>query len=893
MPHAQADHALRVARRAARWSVLTTLAVCLLVPLAYLGSRYLAELHTLEAELQLDRMLAERIINEDPEFWRFRGSRLQGAMESHVVGTSLPIRYRIRDLQSNVVSEFGDPLPAPVIQRQMVLQESARPVGRLEIGFSLRPLAAETGWTLFACVVLAAIALAVLRRVAIRPLQQLPKDLAAAEAARRLASRSVEAASNPFVVVKATEPDYPIEYVNPAFEQLTGYRQEEAVGRNCRFLQGEDREQPALEELRTALRMRRPARVRLRNYRKDGSLFWNDLNIAPVFDLNNQVTHYVGELIDITDSLQNAEQLQFQATHDPLTGLPNRRMLAGQLNASIEQASQSSLQLSVAYIDLDGFKFVNDSLGHAAGDHVLSATAQRLAACVDDADLFARVGGDEFVLVLHGHASKDAIYETLRRIQLQMAEPIRFEQHEFRMGGSIGVAVFPDDGSDADTLLRNADLAMYSAKQAGHNNIQFYSSEMHDRIQRRLTLEQDLRAALERNELLLYYQPQVSLQDGRVIGLEALLRWRHPQHGMVPAGDFIALAEELGVIDKLGEWALFTACRQAHAWRKAGLLSGAIGVNVSAHQFGNPDFVATVATALKETGIDPAGLELEITESASMSDPQSTVRLLHELRGMGIRLAIDDFGTGYSNLGYLSQFPVDKLKLDQSYVGRAPDSAGDRVICEASVALAHSLGLKVIAEGVENEAQLALLAQIGSDELQGYLFSRPLPADACAELLQSRRHLPVDHLHVHPLRPAVLLVDDDSFERQELERMLAPDDYHILHANTGDAALEMMSRHLISVVVCDNRMPGMSGIELLEMLRVRHPGISSVLFSGYATPEMLMQAINRGGVYKVLTKPSEPAVVRQAVADALRHRQAAALLGLPASAIRPAASEPG
>lgn len=876
----QPHYALRIARRITRWSIFATLGFCLALPSAYLAIRYESETEVLDAELELDRILLERIINRDPELWRFKGDRLHDAIASHKVATELPIRHRVLDLQGNEVAKLGDTFPPPALRRSIVLNESAGPTGTLVIEFSLRPLGLEIGLVLLGAVILAGVALFTLRRVAIQPLQRLPEELAAAEAGRRLASRAVEAASNPIIIVSATAPDYPIEYVNHAFEQLTGYLLAEVKGRNCRLLQGEDRAQPELSEIRSAVSESRATRVRLRNYRKDGTLFWNELNIAPVFDVQGMVTHFVGELIDITDSLHTAEVLRFQATHDPLTDLPNRRMLAEQLTESIAQADRLGQRLSVAYIDLDGFKFVNDSLGHEAGDQVLAETAQRLATCVPDADLLARVGGDEFVLVLHGHASDATIYEILRRIQKQLAEPIQFELHEFRIGGSIGVAVFPGDGSDAETLLRNADLAMYHVKQSGRGSIQFYASEMHTSIHQRLAWEQDLRAALEHDgELRLHFQPQVSLQDGRIVGLEALVRWQHPKHGMVMPAQFIALAEEIGLIDSLGQWVLRTACQQARAWQAAGLLSGAVAVNVSAYQFIRPDFIATVAAALADTGADPANLELEITESASMRDPQDTVRILRALKDMGVKLSIDDFGTGYSNLGYLHQFPVDMLKLDQSFVRNAPDDPGDRAICEATVALAHSLGLHVIAEGVETEAQLALLAHIGCDEVQGYLFSRPLAAEACTELLQSDRHLPVEHLHVRPIRPTVLLVDDDSFMRHELEQILAPDGYFVLKADSGDKALELMSRNIVNVVISDNRMPGMTGLEMLEKLRVRHPETSCILLSGLTTVDMLMTAVNRGDVFRVLTKPCEPAALRQAVAEALRHSLAATQFG--------------
>ena len=565
-----------------------------------------------------------------------------------------------------------------------------------------------------------------------------------AESDLRLRDRAIESSVNAILITDLSSEGPRIQYVNPAFESITGYTAGEVLGRDTAVLFGGDLQQPGVLEIQSAMRERRGARAVLRNYRKDGSPFWNEYSIAPVRDGAGVVTHYVEIMNDVTEAKSYEEQLAHQANFDALTGLANRNLLQDRLQQAIASMRRDAGQLAVAFLDLDHFKVVNDGLGHNAGDDLLKAIAARLAQCVRAEDTVSRHGGDEFVLVLLGSGNAGASFESgvtamISRLLETIAEPITVRQRQLRPTCSIGISVFPQDGEDADALLRNADAAMYRAKELGRNRFQFFTAEVHQRIQQRMELESSLRLALERDEFLLHYQPQVDLRSGSIIGVEALLRWRHPTHGVVPPGEFIGFAEESGLIVPIGKWALGEACRQNKAWQDAGLPPISVAVNMSAKQCDQPDVEGVVAQALARSGLEARYLELEITESISMANPSQSVPLMHRLKATGVALSIDDFGTGFSNLGYLRRFPVDRLKIDLSFVREIATDAGSLAISEAIITMSHNLELEVVAEGVESEDQLALLEARGCDVVQGYYFSPPLAREELAELLRVGR----------------------------------------------------------------------------------------------------------------------------------------------------------
>ncbi|MET3132333.1 diguanylate cyclase (GGDEF)-like protein/PAS domain S-box-containing protein [Oxalobacteraceae bacterium GrIS 1.11] len=556
----------------------------------------------------------------------------------------------------------------------------------------------------------------------------------------RLREKVIEVSANAIVICGASGPEYAIEYVNPAFERITGYSAQDVIGRSLECLQSNVQDQQNIGEIQAALRDKRAGHALLRNYRKDGSSYWNDFCIAPVWDDDGAaVSHFVVAQYDVTAVMRFEAELAFQAKHDTLTGLANRNLLRERLSQAIAASGRDGGPLWVVFVDLDRFKFVNDTLGHEAGDALLKILAGRLQAAGGDADTVARLGGDEFVLVLPGHADDGATL--LQGIMDAVAQPLMLDEHEFFLTCSIGVASYPGDGDTAEILIKHADIAMYRAKELGRNTVQFYAPTMSARTLERLGIESDLRHALERAELTLHYQPQVELCSGRIVGMEALLRWDHPTLGRIAPARFIGLAEEMGLIIPIGAWVIRTACAQAKAWQTAGLGQLRVAVNLSARQFTQKALLQSIADALQTTGLEARFLELELTESMVMSDVEHAIAILRKLKALGIHISIDDFGTGYSSLSYLKRFPIDVLKVDQSFVADITADSDGAAIVRSIISLAHSLRLKVIAEGVETAGQLDFLREHGCDQIQGYFFSRPLAAADFEGLLREGRCL--------------------------------------------------------------------------------------------------------------------------------------------------------
>jgi diguanylate cyclase (GGDEF)-like protein len=443
---------------------------------------------------------------------------------------------------------------------------------------------------------------------------------------------------------------------------------------------------------------------------------------------------------DVTVAKRYEAELETRARFDTLTGLPNRSLLQDRIDGAINFASGQEPVWVVA-LDLDHFKFVNDTLGHDAGDDLLRAAAARIAGAVGRSDTVARTGGDEFVLVLAGRSGEGEATDAVRAVLDALAHPLALRGQDIVMTGSAGVAAFPADGGDAATLVQHAEVAMYRAKELGRNTVQFYTPTMNERARDRLALEGALRAALLQGEFELYYQPQVDLESGSVVGLEALIRWRHPSLGIVRPDRFINLAEETGLIVPIGAWVLRTACRQNRDWQRAGYGPLRMAVNLSARQFAEPGLVADVARVLAETGLAPASLEIEITESQLMEDVEGAIRTMRALKDMGVKLSIDDFGTGYSSLSYLRRFPVDVLKIDRSFVRDIPFSEDDAALVSAIIQLARGLRMRVIAEGVETEAQLDYLKRRGCDEVQGHVYARAVSGPDVEALLRDGRRV--------------------------------------------------------------------------------------------------------------------------------------------------------
>jgi diguanylate cyclase (GGDEF)-like protein/PAS domain S-box-containing protein len=470
--------------------------------------------------------------------------------------------------------------------------------------------------------------------------------------------------------------------------------------------------------------------------RRDGETAWVIANFSLVSD-EGGVSSIEGTFVDITQRKVAEERVQSLAYYDALTGLPNRILLRDRLSKALALAGRQGHKVALLFLDLDRFKTINDSLGHSIGDLLLQEVSQRLNKCAREEDTVARLGGDEFLIVLTNQKTVPDTAVAAQRFMSAMAAEFVIQGHSLSVSFSLGISMFPEHGADSETLIKNADVAMYSAKDSGRNNFRFFTADMNAQALERLTLEGGLRLALERKEFFLLYQPQLNIATRKIVGLEALLRWQHPDLGLVPPDQFIRIAENSGLIIPIGEWVLRTACTQARKWQQEGLQAVSVAVNVSAVQFRQGSFPGTIRTVLDETGLAPENLELELTESLLLSNADVMFSVMRQLMTMGLSLAIDDFGTGYSSLSYLKQFPVSKLKIDRSFMRDVAVNADDAAIATAIISMAKSLNLKVIAEGVENEAQMSFLRERQCDEIQGYYFSKPLPAEEVAAKLRA------------------------------------------------------------------------------------------------------------------------------------------------------------
>jgi len=562
--------------------------------------------------------------------------------------------------------------------------------------------------------------------------------LRASEEACRLNNRAVEASANGILITDFKAGNTLI-YVNPAFERITGYGTGEVLGRNPGFLLGKDSDQIGVEEIRAALREQRECEVEIKNYRKDASQFWNELSIAPVRDESGTTTHFVGVINDITERKRYEEELERHTNLDQLTGLANRNLLKDRIAQAINFATRAGHKAAVMLIDLDHFKRINDSLGHEFGDALLRSIAARFHAIVGQHATLARLGGDEFVIVLPDiNSGHDAAIMAIR-LQHALIKPVTAHDRDFSITTSIGISLFPEDGSDHDQLLKNADAAMYQSKASGRNTYRFYTADMNASALAHLELEQRLRHAQERDELVLHYQPLLDFRLGAITDVEALLRWRGADGRLIAPADFIPLAEETGLIIPIGEWVLRTACRQLVEWRHDGARELRVAVNLSARQFSDSNLVGMVRDALASSKLPAHCLKIEVTESAVMDDAARTARILTELKALGVGISVDDFGTGYSSLAYLRTFPIEQLKIDRSFVQEVIDHPESAAIVHGIIGLAHSLNLQTVAEGVETVAQREFLREAGCDKLQGYLFSRPLPPTELHRLLRSHQ----------------------------------------------------------------------------------------------------------------------------------------------------------
>jgi diguanylate cyclase (GGDEF)-like protein/PAS domain S-box-containing protein len=679
------------------------------------------------------------------------------------------------------------------------------------------------------------------------------------------------AQSNPLPII-ITDANLSIVYSNPAVSAVTGYPADEILGSTPRIFRSGLTRDETFRSLWAALNAGAVWTGEFINQRKDGTIYTERKTISPIVDDQGRLRWYFSIGEDL--SQQHALETRLAAlTHcDALTGLRSR---GGFMNAlarlTTRLTAESNAEVAVVHIDIDDFESVNRLLGHDDADRLLVEIGRRLGDSVRGADVVARLGSDEFGLLLEVPESPSVhgCEEISGRLLAVIRPPFTIGERRIEVTPSIGIACFPVDGRQPGDLLARAVSATRRAKRSGGDTIIRFDPVLADEDSGRQELLGELRYAVASNQLVLHYQPQVSLQTGVVVGIEALVRWQHPEKGLVPPGRFIPAAEESGLIIAIGEWCLVEACRQMRQWLDAGFPPIKVAVNLSARHFHDTNLQHTVSDALAMHRLDAGMLELEITEGAMMYDVATAIHASERLKEIGVRLSLDDFGTGYSSLAYVSRFPIDLVKIDQSFVRDVTTNPSNAAIVQAIIAMSHKLGKEALAEGVETEEQMSYLRRSDCDEMQGFFFSRPLPADEIATLRRSRKRLHFGSRTNDGL-PSLLLVDDEPNILSALNRLLRREGYRILLAGSADEALAILAREPVGVIVTDQRMPTMTGVEFLARVKTLYPSTVRLVLSGYSDVSAVTDAINKGAVYKYLNKPWDEGHLRSEIRDAFR-----------------------
>ncbi len=554
----------------------------------------------------------------------------------------------------------------------------------------------------------------------------------------RIRERAIEASSHGVAIIDISAEPNSIIYVNKSFQKITGYKEKDALGKSLKSLQGLSPVDANFKRMSLAIREDRDEFLEIECRHKSGAKYWSAISLSPVQDSTEKKTrYYVCIINDITDRRELEQQLLQQATHDSLTDLPNRILLLDRIEQAILQAKKQKSILAFLFIDLDKFKMTNDTLGHGIGDRLIQLIANRLLIATDDFDTVARLGGDEFVILMTSITTEEEAEEKANELLQSIQQPVQIDQHNITITASIGICYYPKDGNDVETLMKNADLSMYHAKDSGRNTFKIFEPDMNNRLINTMQLDNALRDALQNNEFTLAYQPLVDIINNRIMGVEALIRWNSKILGPVSPIEFINVAEENGLIIEIGKWVLETACKQLKEWHNIGLKDLIISVNISERQFKQSNLLEIVDDALDKAKLDARYLELELTESLLIENIDSIVNIMTALKERGVGLSIDDFGTGYSSLAYLKRFPIDKLKIDQSFINVMVSDKNDAAIAKAVVNLGHTLSLTVLAEGVETKSQLDLIKEYSCDYAQGYYFSKPIPAEEILDYMIS------------------------------------------------------------------------------------------------------------------------------------------------------------
>lgn len=698
-------------------------------PAGYFVVSYQYMLGSLDAQAELNARSVTALVMANPTMWQFEQVRLAELLERRSEG-GVPENRRILDRREMIVAEHADALPPPIVKRHHDIFDAGVPVATIEISRSLNPLLVETAVVALAALLFGALVFVVLRTIPLRAVRQANNSLKESE--RRF--RSIYDSMNEGLALFSTVTDpggrvvsFRVVDVNPACEAIFGRKRKDIVGREG----GELLNGVMLDYL--------PEIVRVVTTGEPFMFELDQPEIRRCFAVSlfsPQAGLFASLLEDVTERKKSEAQIQRLAYFDSLSGLPNRALLMDRLDQAVARATRESGRLAVLFIDLDHFKGINDTQGHGSGDLLLKEVAARLGRCVRNTDTLARLGGDEFVILLSSIGAELNVAHVAQHLLESIAPPFEINGRDVYTSASIGIALYPEDGRSAETLLSSADMAMYAAKECGRNTFNFFSQEMNRKARQRMELETELRHALAREDFLLEFQPIMAAGGEAIVAVEALVRWHHQSLGRVMPDQFILAAEECGLIVPLGEWVLRRACQKMREWRDAGLPSLRVAVNVSPRQFTQRSFVDVVSGILDETGADPRCLELELTETTLMVNADATVTTLFRLKELDLSIVVDDFGAGYSSLGYLKNFPIDRLKIDRSFVRDVCINPNDRAIVEAILAVASRLDLDVIAEGVETAEQLAFLQSQGCAEFQGYYFHRPLPEEQLLVLLR-------------------------------------------------------------------------------------------------------------------------------------------------------------
>ncbi|MDD5028230.1 MAG: EAL domain-containing protein [Rhodoferax sp.] len=660
--------------------------------------------------------------------------------------------------------------------------------------------------------------------------------------------------------------------VNPSFTRITGYTPAEALGQNPSILHSGRQDGAFYRAMWDALSSIGQWSGEIWNKKKDGTIYPEWLAIVALRDAQNKATHYVANFSDLSQTKATETRIQWLSHFDPLTGLPNRALLCDRTALALSMAQRATEPLTMMLVALDHLGNGNDALGHHVGDQLLVEMARRLSASVREQDTVARLGGKEFLLVLPGTDHLGAAH-LATDLLATLAQPCALGQHTLNMTATLGIVQYPDNGDNFEDLFKAVEIAMHRAQDKGRNTYEFFSTELYQHVLARDAMIRALRLAITDQQLNLVYQPQVDLQSGQICGLEALLRWSHPELGQVSPAQFIPLAEQANLIIGIGAWVLQRACQDIRHWLDAGIRIPHVAINASALQFRDNDYVAQVSQALQQSDIDPALIYIEVTESALMDDVPRNEAMLRSLKALGVKLSLDDFGTGYSSLSYLKRFPFDQVKIDQSFVSNIATNPSDMMLAKVIVSIAHGLGMKAIAEGVETETQCDILRTSLCDEIQGYFFSMPISVREIEELFSEARQLPEHLLRLKAPKNTLLLVDDEPNIVSALKRLFRRDGHEILTANSGAEGMKVLSEHRVDIIISDQRMPGMTGVEFLRAAKVLYPDTIRVVLSGYTELQSVTDAINEGAVYRFLTKPWDDDALREQINQAIAHRR--------------------